>query len=374
MGAGAALAGAIVGVVAIVLAIRRSPHAIIATIAALALATIPPTAGLLAFSSLVHEADESTVGEGRGTRAHAAAVGHEIGTEKASWGATIALAPLILGAIALVVARKRQVGGFIAFALSTLTVGAAWKASTQPGPVDPGSQRCNLMDARDLIDVDRVAGCAALAQSVASDFQWDPKKGPLPPEVRATVPDYDAVASKCVRWAFAEGRIDSEWEATQSPLLVDAKLRNEINSDPDLHPCMFGCDPDSDLEFGGYPTINVPPKRNEVRFLTAARIETGPTDYPPAVLKRIVGRAPTRMRLRSCPETAPGNVTVMLTIEASGNVVSVTSVPTSSTEAGPAITTPAMIECVSNAMKALTFPPPEGTVTITFPIAFAALE
>jgi hypothetical protein len=280
---------------------------------------------------------------------------------------------LLLGAIALVAARKRHVGGFVALGLTSLTAAAAWEGALQSGPSDPGEPWAHLMDARDVMDVDRRKGCEALANVMSNELAWDPEKGPLPPQVRATVPDYDEVATKCARWDLAEG--NTEAIGRHSPLLVDAAFRAEVMDDVDLHPCWFGCAPtDGDEEFGGYPVLGLAPKHNEVRFLTEARTESGPTDYPPKVLRRIVARALTRIRLRRCAETTPGNGTVTLTVERSGKVISVAPVPMPSEEGGPAITNPEVVACVVHAMEALTFPPPEGTVTITFPIAFDAMK
>ena len=201
------------------------------------------------------------------------------------------------------------------------------------------------MDARDLVDVDRARGCDALAKAMTEDYAWEPAMGPLPAEVRASVPDYPEVATKCARWALAEGKLGTG----PSPLLVDDAFRAEVRDDVDLHPCSFGCGDDND--FGGYGVIGVGPKHNEVRFVTTERTETGPTDYPPDVLLRIVGRAPTRMRLRSCPETAPGNVTVTITIERSGKVATVASTPTPSTAAGAPLADANVIACVVHARK-----------------------
>lgn len=373
IGIATAVVGTLVGIAAVSLSVRRSDHAIVPAIGALALAAIAPALGLFALAAALHAADAASVGQGRGTRAQGAALAHERGTSEARDGAYCAIAPLLLGAIALVASRKRHVAGWIAVGLSALTAGAAGKASMQRGPVDPGERQVRLMDARDLVDVDRPRGCAALSRVVAHDFAWEPTKGPLPPEIRATVPDYEAVANKCARWGLAEGTLGSD--ADHSPLLVDDAFRTEVLEDVDLHPCTFGCGASDDGDdFGGFGVIGLGPKHNQVRFVTEARTETGPTDYPPAVLRRIVARAPTRLQLRRCPETTPGNVTVTLTIQPSGKVATVTSTPQSSVDAGPAITNPDLVACVVHAMEALTFPPPDGTVTVTFPIAFDRLK
>ncbi len=366
IGLGAAVVATIVGISAIVLAVRRSEHASAAVVATAALAATAPALGLVALAMALHSIDPANAAEGPGTRARLAAAAYDDGTLAARRGAIGAGLPLLLASLALVVARKHRPMAWLAAVLATSTAGAAWLGASKPGPVDPGPQKARLMDARALVDVDRTRGCDALARAVTDDFQWNPMKGPLPPEVPAAVPDYAAVATKCARWALAEGRLGADGT---SPLLVDDAFRKEVTDDVDLQPCTFGCGGDDD--FGGYGVIGLPPKRNEVRFLTTERTETGPTDYPPDVLLRVVGRAPTRMRLRSCPEAGRGNVTVRLTIEPSGKVASVTSEPLPSAAAGPPLADPALIACVVRAMGTLTFPPPEGTVTITFPVGFA---
>lgn len=368
----AAVVAALVAVAAIVLLVRRSESTVVAGIGAVALASIAPIFGLVGLWTALRTADAASVGQLRGTRAMNAADAEREGIRLAHEGALRGIAPLLLATVAIVGARKRRLAGLVAVGLSGSTIGAAWAAGARPVPPAVEVRRARLLDARDQVDVDRARGCAELSRAVSDGYDWEPRTGALPADVRAAVPDYDSVATKCARWALVDGSGLLGSDPLASPLLVDPALRDETLNDVDLHPCSFGCAGDDD--FGGYGVLGLPPKRNEVRFVTEERTETGPTDYAPDVLRRIVGRAPTRMRVRKCPATAPGNVTVTMTVLVTGKVGAVESTPTPSPIAGPALTDAALVACVLEAMRGVTFPPPDGTVTLTFPIAFDRLK
>lgn len=402
--------GIVLGIVSLALLpiARKVGHAM--GIVTLVFAFLAPTVGLLGMASGRRMTESAISGNsvGPGMKVRIRHVGYLESQQSAKVGFFMGFIPLLLGATAAFVgARKkpedppssaRWIVAGAGSALAFLTCGGALAATFGPVPPDMSYEESRLVDARAEIDDGNLGNTCQRLQDVMNEEYWHPTdKREWPrhfnPDPHKAVPDYDAVAKKCIEnWTSA-----GVSNLLDSPLLVDEDQKKKIEDDAHRSSWLNGDIGDSfgvgglgdaGVGVGGgrgegiglgnigaiggggpHPTITSTststvksPKLHQDATTVNGRL-------PPEVIQRIVRQNFGRFRL--CYEqglakdpTLAGQVKVKFVVGRDGSVSSVS-------DAGSTLPDSTVVACVVRGFGNLSFPQPEGgIVVVTYPITF----
>jgi hypothetical protein len=364
--------GVIAGIVALSLlpVSRKTGHVV--GVVALMLSFLAPAVGLLAMARQRHGVDEAVARESErpGRSARMRHDGYRESQSAARIGFYACIAPLLLGATAAFLGTRKMEDAKVPRAFAGVTCGFAFltglgacAASNGPLPPDVSLEASRLQDAaaeiRNVSGGGLGAGCWDLEHTV-NELYWhstDKKEWPrhFDPELRVIVPDFDALASQCVRSRMSYA---AQNDLLTSPLLVDDALKKEIG---EVHSGGWT----SDTSIGdSFADRGLPGKVTLGSPTVSGRL-------PPEVIQRIV-RYNTG-RYRRCyadglarSSSLHGRITVKFTIGHDGAVASTSN-------GGSDLGDPAVVKCVVQAFENLSFPQPEGgNVTVQFPLVFTA--
>jgi hypothetical protein len=398
----------------VVLAMSR--RAAFATgLVALALAVLAPTAGVLGMMAGRHTTERALEGAGvsRVTADRIRKEGYRESQGAAKIGFGAAVVPLLAGAIAALLASRersaptephdprapwaspprangRALAASVAAVFALLAAGGAFAAGAAPLPrgkydFDVDDRHAwALADARERVETDFDAGCDELDTALVdlweadSRIEWPRTFRREPDEL---VPDARATAKRCAQAIWNDvkakgqltrggspypvyvGRPARTWDRDAllaSPLLLDEALYQEVLAATRLS--AFGMR--GELPFGGDigDPLRAPSSEN---VLVGDPTVSG--RLPAAVIRRIVGLR--RSSLRACYDRATvpelrGKVLAKVTISSAGAVSNVS-------DAGSDLPDAAVRKCALDQLYGLSFPAPEGGVTVaTVPITF----